>query len=317
MQRVVVTGATGFLGAAIARALARRDIAVAVLLRPSANLWRLGAHIQRMHVLHGTLDDAESYSAALRAFRPDTVMHLAWHGVAKAGREDPAQIRTNVCGSADLMLAAAHAGCRTFVAAGSQAEYGPSDVAIDENHPTRPQSLYGAAKLATFTLLNQVSRQHGLRFAWLRVFSVYGPQDTADTLLSSLIKQLLAGTRPALTRADQVWDYLYIEDAADAFVSVGAAQKASGVLNVGAGVARPLRETIMQVRDLIDPTLPLGFGEIPSPMNAVLRLEPLVARLQSFTGWCAATPLSIGLAHTIEWHKRAAASLTKGSIFFA
>lgn len=315
MQRVVVTGATGFIGAAVARRLARRGIHVAALMRPAANPWRLGADGEDMEVIHGTLDDAASYAPALRAFRPDTVMHLAWHGVSKAGREDPAQIRTNVCGSADLLLAAVQAGCRTFVGAGSQAEYGPSEAAIDERHPTRPQSLYGAAKLAVSVLLEQLARQNDVRFAWLRVFSVYGPRDADDTLLSGLIGQLLAGSKPALTTAEQAWDYLYVDDAADAFVSVGATETAAGVFNVGAGTAPPLRETIVQVRDLIDPSLPLGFGDIPSGANAVRRLEPVVGRLQSVTGWSAATPLPIGLARTIEWHKRGPTEVSTESAF--
>lgn len=307
MQRVVVTGATGFIGAAVARGLARRGIHVAALMRPAANPWRLGADVKGMEVIHGTLDDAASYAPALQAFRPDTVMHLAWHGVSKAGREDPAQIRTNVCGSADLLRAAVRAGCRTFVGAGSQAEYAPGDVAIDEAHPTRPQSLYGAAKLAAFTLLDQIARRNDVRLAWLRVFSVYGPRDAADTLLSTLIGQLLAGTRPALTSAEQAWDYLYVDDAADAFVSVGATAAAAGVFNMGSGTARPLRETIVQVRDLIDRSLPLGFGDLDSTTNAVRRLEPVVGRLRSVTGWSAATPLAVGLARTVDWHRRAAA----------
>jgi UDP-glucose 4-epimerase len=307
MQRVLVTGATGFIGAAVACALARRGVEVAVLLRSSSDPWRLGSDVRNMHLLHGSLDDAASYAPGLHDFRPDTVMHLGWHGVSKAGRHDPAQVRTNVCGSVDLLLAAAAAGCRTFIGAGSQAEYGPSDAAIDEHHPCCPRSLYGAAKLAAFTLLDQLARQHGMRLAWLRIFSVYGPQDAPDTLVSSLVSQLLAGIRPALTTAEQVWDFLYVDDAAEAFVAVGSAAAAAGVFNVGSGSARPLRETIAQVRDLIDPSLPLGFGEIPSAAHAVRHLEPVVSHLRSVTGWSATTPLAVGLACTIDWHRQVAA----------
>lgn len=275
-----------------------------MLLRPSSDPWRLGVDVQRMQMLLGSLDDASSYAVALRDFRPDTVMHLAWHGVSKSARDDPAQVRTNVCGSVDLLSAAAAAGCRTFIGAGSQAEYGPSDIAIDEHHPTCPRSLYGAAKLATFTLLEQLARQRDMRLAWLRVFSVYGPQDSPDTLVSSLVSRLLAAERPTLTTGEQAWDFLYIDDAAEAFVSVGAAAAAAGVFNVGSGTARPLRETIAQVRDLIDPSLPLGFGEIPTAAHAVRHLEPVVGRLQAATGWSAATPLAVGLARTIDWHRQ-------------
>jgi UDP-glucose 4-epimerase len=315
MQRVFVTGATGFIGAAVARALVCRGFDVAVLVRKTADTWRLGDNVQRMRVCHGSLHDVDSYKTALRAFRPDTVMHLAWHGVSKAGRDNPAQVRTNVCGSAELLWAAIGSGCTTFIGVGSQAEYGPCDIAIDEGHPPRPDSLYGAAKLATLTLLDQISRQHNIRLIWLRVFSVYGPQDTADTLLSSLIRQLLGAIRPRLTCCDQVWDYLFINDAAEAFVAVGASSTASGVFNVGSGEAQPLHETITQVRDLIDPSLPLGFGELPSPDRSVRRLEPIVSLLHDVTGWSARTRLTTGLWKTIEWHKQTKASSATKSVF--
>lgn len=315
MQRVVVTGATGFIGSAVARALVCRGFDVAVMVRKTADTWRLGDDVQRMHVLHGSLHDADSYRAALQAFRPDTVMHLAWHGVSKAGRDDPSQVRTNVCGSAELLWAAIGAGCTTFIGVGSQAEYGPCDTAIDEGHPPRPESLYGAAKLATLTLLDQVSRQHNIRLIWLRVFSVYGPQDSADTLLSSLIRQLLGGIRPRLTSCEQVWDYLFINDAAEAFITVGATATASGVFNLGSGEPQPLHETITQVRDLIDPSLTLGFGELPSPVRTGQRLEPIVSRLSNVTGWSARTLLKTGLSKTIEWHKQTKVSFATKSVF--
>lgn len=306
MQRVLVTGASGFIGAAVSRALLRQGCEVAVLLRRSANIFRLGSDIEKMHVVHGGLDDAGSYATGLQRFRPDTVMHLAWHGVSRKNRNDEVQVRTNVTGSAELLWAAIRAGCRTFIGAGSQAEYGPSSRTINEDHPTKPQSLYGAAKLATYTLLDQIARQHQIRFGWIRVFSVYGPHDKADTLISSLITQLLLANRPALTSGEQVWDYLYIDDAADAFVAVGKESRAEGIFNLGSGESRPLHETVKLVRDIIDPSLPLGFGDTASLVTKGQRLEPIVRRLQVTTGWSADTQLSDGLAETIEWHKRMA-----------
>lgn len=312
MQRVFVTGATGFLGSAVARALVCHGFDVCVLLRHSANTWRLGRELKQMEVLYGTLQHAGSYFAGLDAFRPDTVMHCAWHGVSKSCREDPAQVRTNICGSAELLWAAIRAGCDTFIGVGSQAEYGRYEVAIDEDHPTRPESLYGAAKLATLSIVEQIARQHEVRFAWLRVFSVYGPGDAPDTLLSVLVNHLLKKRRPMLTSAEQQWDYLFVDDAADAFLAVGKTTQASGVFNLGSGEAQPLRDIITQVRNLIDPSLPLGFGDLTSSLHAWRCCRPLVGRFQAATGWSATTPLLEGLSRTVEWHKQTImGSLTK------
>jgi nucleoside-diphosphate-sugar epimerase len=300
MKRVFVTGATGFIGAAIARRLLREGYDVAILLRPASNAWRLGSVAQKTRVIEGEIDDVATYASALHDFSPDTVMHLAWHGVAKAKRDDPDQVRINVNGSVDLFRAAVQAGCKAFIGAGSQAEYGPSTLPLDEESPACPVSLYGAAKLATSILLSQLAAAHNIRFAWLRVFSVYGPQDDPATLISFLITEFLAGRRPAVSTGDQLWDYLYVDDAAAAFLAVGTSG-AEGIFNVGSGSAVPLREAITCVRDAIDPSLTIGFGEIAETSGRLLQLRPVVDRLRSATNWAPSISLRDGASRTVAW----------------
>jgi nucleoside-diphosphate-sugar epimerase len=262
-------------------------------------------------VIEGAFHEPASFSTALGRFSPDTVFHLAWHGVRRGLRDDASQIDVNVGGSINLFRTAVDVGVRSFVAAGSQAEYGPATERLNEGHPTRPRTLYGAAKLATSVLLERLAELDAVQLAWLRVFSVYGPRDDADTLISSLVRQFLAGERPAVTSGAQLWDYLHVDDAADAFLSV-ARSGASGVMNVGAGLATPLRDTITMVRDLIDPSLEIGFGEVPIREGAVTRLEPDIARLQAATGWAPRIGLEEGLRGTIEWHRKSRALREKG-----
>jgi len=303
VNRVFITGASGFIGASVARRLAEEGVPTAVLLRPMSNPWRLGDTVRDLTVIEGAFHEPAGYAAALADFAPDTVIHLAWHGVGRGHRDDPAHVRINVVGTVDLFHAAVQAGARSFITAGSQAEYGISSRRIDEGHPTQPITLYGAAKLATLTLLEQLSAVHAVRLAWLRVFSVYGPGDDEGTLISSLIRSLLAGERPAVTSGAQTWDYLHVDDAAAAFLAV-ARSGAAGVFNVGAGVAQPLHDTIVLVRDLIDPALEIGFGEVPLGPSAVMRLEPDVGRLRHATSWAPRIKLEDGLRTTIAWHRQ-------------
>lgn len=313
MNRAFVTGASGFIGAAVARRLVAEGVPTAVLLRPTSHPWRLGDSLPHLTVIEGSFHEPAGYEAALADFAPDTVFHLAWHGVGRSRRDDPEQVRINVPGTIDLFLAAVRAGAKSFIAAGSQAEYGPSDRRIDEGHPTRPGTLYGAAKLATLMLLERLAAAHAVRLAWLRVFSVYGPQDDEGTLLGSLVPRLLAGERPAVTSGTQLWDYLHVDDAAAAFLAV-ARSAAAGVFNVGAGVAPPLRDSITLVRDLIDPALEIGFGEVPLGPGAVTRLEPDVCRLKAATGWSPRVLLADGLRSTIEWQRHRCGMEVAGNV---
>lgn len=302
MKRAFVTGATGFIGAALTRLLVRSGVPTAILLRNSSDPWRLGECLDHVTVIRGEFQAPTLFVDDLIKFAPDTVFHLAWDGVSRHKRNDPRQVRNNVPGTTDLFLASVQAGVRFFVAAGSQAEYGLADHRMDETHPTNPTTLYGAAKIATLGLLKHLTTVHDVGLAWLRIFSIYGPQDDNDTLMSSLIRKLLQGERPAVTDGRQLWDYLYVDDAAKAFLSV-AKSRSAGVFNVGYGQAAPLRTTMSTVRDLINPNLEIGFGEIPHGLAAITHLEPDVTKLTQATGWSPHVPLYEGLCQTIAWQR--------------
>ncbi len=305
MKRVFVTGATGFIGAAVSRRLLAYGYEVAALVRPESSRWRLGRAIDRIHVISGSCDSPAAFARSLADFRPDTVMHLAWHGVGGVHRNEPDQIRKNVCASIDLLETAVKAGCRTFVGAGSQAEYGPSRDVLHEQSPTRPVTAYGAAKLATSILLAQLAALHDMRFAWLRIFSVFGPGDDDGTLVSYVTRELLARRCPAVSKGDQEWDYLYIDDAAAAFVAATESQ-ATGVINIASGNSPPLRDTISRVRDAIDPALPIAFGMVAEPPSGAYPLRANVDRLRDL-GWRPATPVDDAIERTVSWYRDRAA----------
>jgi nucleoside-diphosphate-sugar epimerase len=114
---------------------------------------------------------------------------------------------------------------------------------------------------------------------------------------------LLAGERPALTPGEQIWDYLYVEDAAEAIYLAALMPDAEGVFNLGSGEGWRVREIIEHLRDLIDPSLPLGFGEVPYPPDQMMRLVTSIDRLKAATGWRPRVGLDKGLRRTIEWYR--------------
>lgn len=298
----IITGATGFLGAALAgRILESGGKVAAIVRRNSPNRLRLADH-PSLQVVEGDLSDVGSWRVPLSGFRGEVFYHLAWNGVGNSFRNDPLQI-TNIEPSLATLRLAAELGCRRWIGAGSQGEYGPLNKRISEQEPLAPTTLYGAAKGATCLLSQALGRQLGVETVWARVFSTYGPGDNSGWMLVDVIRQLLAGQRPALTPGEQLWDYLYVDDAADALFAMGSADHLCGVYNLGSGQSRTIRSIAEIARDMIDPSLPLGFGEIPYRPDQVMHLEADIDKLVRETGWRPRIELESGVKNLLEWIK--------------
>ena len=136
----------------------------------------------------------------------------------------------------------------------------------------------------------------------MRLFSSYGPGDDPSWLIPSLILKLLADERPALTAGEQKWDYIYAADAAEAILQTAVSPNAEGIFNLGSGQARPLREIIETVRDLVRPGAPLGFGEVPYRPDQVMFLEANIDRLKRLADWSPRTLLAEGLRRTVVFY---------------
>lgn len=302
-MRCLVTGATGHVGSFLTRRLLAAGCEVAILVRPESDLWRLIDILGSVTMLQGALGDLKTAREGLQAWQPEVVFHLAWSGVTGAFRNDPAQITRNVTGSLEIFEAAQEAGCRCWVGVGSQAEYGPQQDALREDMTAHPETAYGVAKLCTGTLTEKLCTMTGTRFLWLRLLATYGPMDDPRHLLPTVIAQLLRGERPALTPGEQRWDYLYIDDAVEAIARLALETGAEGVFNLGSGEAPTVHAIVEQARDIINPALPLGFGEVPYRPDQVMRLQADITKLKTATGWEPTISLAEGLQRTIEWHR--------------
>jgi nucleoside-diphosphate-sugar epimerase len=298
MSRILVTGAGGFVGAAVADLAARRGHHVTILVRNPAST-RVAALSGRCTVAIADLAADETVRAALVQASPDIVIHSAWEGVggpARAGNIQFDNIRTTMA----LFDASIAAGARRFVGIGSQAEYGRHDRRIDESAATEPFLLYGAAKLSAYHLTRQRAGEAGIGFAWLRLFSPYGPGDNPNWLIPSVAAQILAGRTPRTSAGTQKWDYLHITDVAAGILAAAETESAQGVFNLSSGRAVSVRSIVEQIRDLACPNLELTFGEIPFGPNQIMHLEGDCGRLCAETGWAPRIAIEDGLATVVD-----------------
>jgi len=314
-MRCLVTGATGFLGSHLLSRLLAQGCEVAVTVRERSDCRRIEPFLPRAVQIRTDLAHISESAAQIRSFQPQVVFHLAWTGGNSARyTDDMAQVQANLPGSLDLLQIAAEAGAKRWVGFGSAVEYGTCHGLIAETLVPVPTTLYGISKYALCLVTDKICALKGLEFAWVRPFWTYGPNDDALRLIPMLIDTLLAGRCPALTHGEQLWDYLYVDDAVEAIARLGTDTSASGIFNLGSGEAVSVRSVAEQIRDRINPALPLGFGEIAYRHDQVMHLQADITKLTNATGWRPQVRLADGLSRTIAWHRSQTASLGQASL---
>ncbi len=304
MERItnaILTGPTGAIGLALIRELTSRGIRVTAVCRPgSARKSEIVSH-PLLNVVECDLSDLRRLPECC-AHEFDVFYHFGWANTfGAAARNDMDAQVSNIRFALDAVRAAADLGCRVFIGAGSQAEYGRVEGLLRPDTPCFPENGYGMAKLCAGEMTRVECEKLGLSQIWVRILSVYGPGDGAGTLVSSVIDALLAGRVPACTAGEQLWDYLYSADAANAFVLLAERGKHGAVYPLGSGQIRPLKEYICAIRDAIDPALPIGFGEIPYARNSVMHLGADLAALTADTGFLPKTTFEEGIRSTIAF----------------
>ncbi|MCR5798919.1 MAG: NAD-dependent epimerase/dehydratase family protein [Lachnospiraceae bacterium] len=193
----------------------------------------------------------------------DLFIHLAWNGTFGDTRNDMDLQSDNIRYALDAVELANRLGCKIFIGAGSQAEYGRVDKPLRPDTPAFPENGYGIAKLAAGQMTRIRCEQLGLKHIWTRILSVYGPYDGEYTMVMSTLKKMLANEETHFTAGDQLWDYLYSEDAADMMLYLAEQGENGKIYCLGSGEARPLKEYIKDMYEATGCTARLGLGDIP------------------------------------------------------
>ncbi len=304
IQTAVVTGPTGAIGIALCEKLLRENVTVYAVCRPGSSRIKDLPKAAALHVVECDAKELATLPQKMEGVSVDAFFHFAWAHTIGQGRNDmPAQIE-NIQSTIDAVRAAKALGCQVFLGAGSQAEYGRVEGLLKSDTPAFPENGYGMAKLCAGQMSRVEAKALDLDHVWVRILSVYGPHDGPMTMISGTIRKLLAGERPALTAGIQRWDYLYAGDAADAFYLAACHGRNGAVYPLGSGQAMPLKDYIIQMRDAIDPALPLGLGEVPYGPLQVMHLQADISALQADTGFAPKTPFAEGIRRTMDWVKR-------------
>jgi nucleoside-diphosphate-sugar epimerase len=294
-RRVLVTGATGFIGRHTLAPLTERGFEVhAVTSRtpPEDD----GVRWHQVDLL-----GREGLRDLLAATTPSDLLHLAWY--AEPGRFWMSS-ENLAWGSATVRLVQAFAeyGGRRAVVAGSCAEYrwGDPGPCVEGTTALEPATLYGTCKNATRVALEAAAERLGIEVAWGRIFFVFGPGEAPDRLVASVARALLAGDRAATTDGHQIRDVLHVQDVAEALVAL-LDSPVTGPVNVGSGVGRQLLELITAIGACAGQSDLLDVGALPARPDDPEELVADVGRLRDEVGFSARVGWEDGIAQTVRW----------------
>lgn len=304
INSAIITGPTGAIGNALCRKLIDKGVHVYAFVRPASKRFRHLEEMPEVEIVECDASELAHPPIATKDIYADAFFHLAWGKTTGQGRNDMAAQIQNIQYTLDAVQAAKVFGCSVFIGAGSQAEYGRVDAALAPETPCFPENGYGMAKLCAGQMSRIECEALGIEHIWPRILSVYGPHDGEGSMITSVIRKLLEGERPALTAGEQIWDYLYADDAAEALYRLAVDGAHGKVYPVGSGKGRPLREYIEVLRNAIDPSLQLGFGEVPYGEKQVMRLEADIRSLQEDTGFAPQIDFETGIQRTIDYIRK-------------
>ncbi len=309
MQHAIITGGTGMLGRTLALQLLHEGCKVTVLIRPDSSRISSIPQDNRLTVVPCDIADLGALVHRIKAGdlpaelndSYDVFYHLGWGGTFGSVRDDAHVQGRNIGYALDAVDLAEALGCDTFVGAGSQAEYGRVEGILSPQTPAFPETGYGMAKLAAGQLTRLACQRKNIRHIWTRILSVYGPYDGLKTMVTSVTRALMAGEEPELTACEQMWDYLYAEDAGRALRLVGEKGCDGAIYCIGSGVARPLLEYVHEIRDAVDPGASLGIGKRPYADRQVMYLCADIENLRRDTGFEPTVSFKEGIRATIDW----------------
>ena len=245
MRRIVLTGATGFVGANLARALLiLPDIELCITTRQSSDKWRIAevsSDFYRMDYID--LTNREEVFAYIAEVKPQLIYHVATYGGLPDQTDAEATIRSNLQATMHLIDAAVVHNVEQFIHTGTSSEYGVKHYPMREEDICHPLSLYGISKLAATHYVSLIGKTSPMKTCTLRLFSPYGPYEAPSRLYASIVNALKNNEQPRLSRPSSVRDFIPIKQVTDIYIRMAQVDYKSGsIINVGSGKQQTLAD---------------------------------------------------------------------------
>ena len=258
MERIIVSGANGFIGRNLIEKLVKMDYEVIALDKEFNQELELN---EKVNCITCNLFDINSID--IHAEDATVFVHLAWAATSGEMRGDyDAQLK-NVKMTCDCVKFAANIGCQKFIYASSINEVETYEYLNMNNIEPGKGYIYGAGKLAAHLMGETVAFQERIDFIPILITNIYGAGEKSARLINSSIRKLLKNERCSFTEGNQTYDFIYVDDAINSIVSIIERGKGFNLYYIGSGKPKPLKEFLITMKEIVNPKATIGLGDLP------------------------------------------------------
>lgn len=305
-MNVLITGATGFIGANLVRFLLSKGHEITAIIRnsPEEETWRI-AELTKLKIIYYE-DLFSDFQRARQLRNIDTCIHLASYGVNYNDRDIVEIVRGNIDLSLNVIKLCDKAEIGRIIMFGSAMEYGNSTNSISEDFAVDPTSIYGAAKASSVIMARTFAGSLGIGLAVIRPFGIYGPYEGFHKVIPQMIRACLVNESLGLTQGEQVRDYLYVEDLCNAVELIlrKATVEFKSIFNVCSGTGVTIRDIGKEILHLTGKSDNiLRFGEKEYRVDENMYIVGSSDKIRGLVGWYPKIELREGLRRSIEWYK--------------
>lgn len=300
MKKAIITGANGFIGSALCRELSSRGISVIAVVRDETSMADQIRNLPGLVLVYCEMSEICELPKRVSDRDIDVFYHLAWTGSAGALRSNREVQIDNIRYTCDAADICSELGCKKFVFASSIMEYEIGAVMETENTPSIT-TLYSSAKTAADYMARTVAGNMKVDYIRAVISNIYGPGEKSVRLINASLRKLLNKEHCAFSSGEQMYDFIYIDDAAKAFAEIGEKGKANKTYYIGSRSPRPLKDFLCRMRDQIDPLREIGLGEIASNGISLTYEEFDIHAVEKDTGFVPSVSFEEGIQNTIKW----------------
>ena len=300
MKKAIVTGANGFVGTAVCRELAGQGVEVIAVVRHPEEVIRGIESVPGIRIVYADLSGFRHLAEGIPDRDIDALYHFAWVGSAGPLRGDADVQMRNVQYTCDTVKACAEMGCGRFVFASSIMEYEIEATMATDATPGI-NTLYCSAKVAADYMARTLAGSLGVDYIRAVISNIYGPGEMSPRLVNTSIRKMLRGEHCAFSAGEQMYDFIYITDAAKTFAAIGEKGIRNRTYYIGSPEPKPLKEFLLAMRDCVDPGMEIGLGELPFSGVSLTYREFDIHAVEKDTGFVPEVSFEEGIRKTAAW----------------